>query len=50
MDIMKAVCEIKKITARKGNLKFLITDIHYVFKNDSVHTLLNEMKDFLFQL
>ena len=49
MDIMKTVCGIKKITACKGK-KFLITDIHYLIKNDSVHTLLNEMKDFLFQL
>ena len=48
MDIMKAVCEIKKITTCEENI--WERDIHYVIKNDVIHTFLNKMKDFLFQL
>ena len=46
MDIMVAVCKIKKVTACKDN--FLERDIHYVIKNNGMHTSFNEMKTFLF--
>ena len=46
MDIMVAVCKIKKVTARKDN--FLERDINYVIKNNGIHTYFNEMKIFLF--
>ena len=36
MDIMTAVCEIKKVTVCKEN--FWERDIHYVIKNDGIHT------------
>ena len=45
---MTAVCEIKKVTACEEN--FWELDIHYVIKNDGIHTYFNEMKNFLFQL
>ena len=48
MDIMVAVCKIKKVTACKDN--FLERDIHYVIKNNGMHTSFNEMKTFLFYL
>ena len=47
MDIMVAVCEIKKVTACEDN--FWERDIHYVIKNNGIHTYFNEMKYFLFQ-
>ena len=48
MDIITAVCEIKKVTACEENL--WERDIHYVVKNDGIHTYFKEMKHFLFQL
>ena len=48
MDIMTAVCEIKKVTACEEN--FWERDIHYVIKSDGIRTYFNEMKTFLFQL
>ena len=48
MDIMVAVCEIKKVTACEGI--FWERDIHCVIKNNGIHTYFNEMKNFLFQL
>ena len=48
MDIMTAVCEIKKVTVCKENI--WERDIHYVIKNDGIHTYFNEIKSFLFQL
>ena len=48
MDIMVAVFEIKKVTACEDN--FWERDIHYVIKNNGIHTYFNEMKIFLFQL
>ena len=48
MDIMVAVCEIKKLTACENN--FWGCDIRYVIKNNGIHTYFNEMKKFLFQL
>ena len=48
MEIMTAVCEIKKVTMCKEN--FWERDIHYVIKNDGIHTYFKEMKNFLFQL
>ena len=43
---MVAVCKIKKVTACKDN--FLERDIHYVIKNNGIHTYFNEMKTFYF--
>ena len=43
MDIMVAVCEIKKVTACEDN--FWGRDIHYVMKNNGIHTYFNEMKN-----
>ena len=48
MDIITAVCEIKKVTVCEENL--WEPDIHYVVKNDGIHTYFKEMKNFLFQL
>ena len=48
MGIMVAVCEIKKVTACDDN--FWERDIHYVIKNNGIHTCFNEMKKFLFPL
>ena len=48
MDIITAVCEIKKVTACEEN--FCERDIHYVIKNDCIYTYFNKMKIFLFQL
>ena len=48
MDVMVAVCEIKKVTASEGN--FWEHDIHYVIKNNGIHTYFNEKKKNLFQL
>ena len=48
MDIMIAVCEIKKVTTCEDN--FWKCDIHYVIKNNGIHTCFNEMKNFLFPL
>ena len=48
MDIMAVACEIKKVTACEDN--FWQPDIHYVIKNNGIHTYFNEMKNFLFQL
>ena len=48
MDIVVAVFEIKKVTACEDN--FWERDIHYVIKNNGIHTYFNEMKIFLFQL
>ena len=48
MDIMVAVCEIKKVTAWEHN--FWERDVNYVIKNNGIHTYFNEMKNFLFQL
>ena len=48
MDIMIAVCEIKKVTTCEDN--FWNCDIHYVIKNNGIHTCFNEMKKFLFPL
>ena len=48
MDIMVAVFEIKKVTACEDN--FWERDIHYVIKNNGIHTYFNEMKNFSFQL
>ena len=48
MDVMVAVCEIKKVTACEGN--FWEHDIHYVIKNNGIHTYFNEKKTNLFQL
>ena len=48
MDIMVAACEIKKVTACEDN--FWERDIHYVIKNNGIHTYFNEMKSFSFQL
>ena len=48
MDIMVAVFEIKKVTACEDN--FWERDIHYVIKNNGVHTYFSEMKNFSFQL
>ena len=48
MNIMVAVCEIKKVTACEDN--FWEHDIHYMIKNNGIHTYFNEMKIFLFQL
>ena len=42
MDILVAVCEIKKVTVCKDNSWEL--DIHYVIKNNDIHTYFNEMK------
>ena len=43
MDIMVAVCEIKKVKACEDN--FWGRDIHYVMKNNGIHTYFNEMKN-----
>ena len=48
MDIMIAVCEIKKVTTCEDN--FWKRDIYYVIKNNGIHTCFNEMKNFLFPL
>ena len=48
MDIINAVCEIKKVTTFEEN--FWERDIHYMTKKDGVHTYFNEMKNFLSQL
>ena len=48
MDIINAVCEIKKVTTFAEN--FWERDIHYMTKKDGVHTYFNEMKNFLSQL
>ena len=48
MDIMVAACEIKKVTACEDN--FWERDIHYVIKNNGIHTYFNEIKKNLFQL
>ena len=48
MDIMAVVCEIKKVTACEDN--FWQPGIHYVIKNNGIHSYFNEMKKFLFQL
>ena len=48
MDITVAVFEIKKVTACEDN--FWERDIHYVIKNNGIHTYFNEMKSFSFQL
>ena len=48
MDIITAVCEIKKVTACEEN--FCERDFHYVIKNDCIYTYFNKMKKFLFQL
>ena len=48
MDIITAVCEIKKVTACEEN--FCERDFHYVIKNDCTYTYFNKMKKFLFQL
>ena len=48
MDIMVAVCEIKKVTAWEDN--FWERDVNYVIKNNGIHTYFNEMKKVLFQL
>ena len=48
MDIMVAACEIKKVTACEDN--FWERDIHYVIRNNGIHTYFNEMKNFSFQL
>ena len=48
MDIAVAVFEIKKVTACEDN--FWERDIHYVIKNNGLHTYFNEMKNFSFQL
>ena len=48
MDITVAVFEIKKVTACEDN--FWERDIHYVIKNNGIHTYFNEMKNFSFQL
>ena len=42
MDIIVAVCEIKKATVCEDN--FWEHDIHYVIKNNGIHTYFNEMK------
>ena len=47
MDVMTAVCEIKKVNACEEN--FWERHINYVVKNDGVHTYFYEMKN-LFQL
>ena len=43
---MIAVCEIKKVTTCEDN--FWERDIHYVIKNNGIHTCFNEMKIFYF--
>ena len=48
MDIMVAVCEIKKVTTSEGI--FWERDIHCVIKNNGIHTYFNKTKNFLFQL
>ena len=48
MDIMVAVCEIKKVTVWEDN--FWERDVNYVIKNNGIHTYFNEMKKILFQL
>ena len=48
MDMMVAVCEIKKVATCEDN--FWERDIYYVIKNNSIHTYFNEMKNFLLQL
>ena len=48
MDIMVAACEIKKVTACEDN--FWDRDIHYVIKNNGIHTYFNEIKKNFFQL
>ena len=48
MDIMVAVCEIKKVTACEDNL--WERNIHYVIKNNGIHTYFNKTKNFSFQL
>ena len=48
MDIMVAVCEVKKVTACEDN--FWERDIHYVIKNNGIYTHFSEMKKFFFQL
>ena len=45
---MVVVCEIEKVTACEDN--FWQPDIHYVIKNNGIHTYFSEMKNFLFQL
>ena len=46
MDLMAAVCAIKKVTTCEDN--FWERDMHYVNKNNGVHTYFNEMKIFYF--
>ena len=48
MDMMVAVCEIKKVATCEDN--FWECDIYYVIKNNSIHTYFNEMKNVLLQL
>ena len=45
---MVAVCEIKKVTVCKDNSWEL--DIHYVIKNNGIHTYFNEMKIFFISI
>ena len=45
---MIAVCEIEKVATCEDN--FWERDIHYVIKNNGIHTCFNEMKKFLFPL
>ena len=48
MDIMVAVCEIKKVTAFEDN--FWDRNRHYVIKNNGIHTYFNKTKNFSFRL
>ena len=45
MDILTAVCQIKKVTACEEN--FWERDTHYVNKNDGIHAYFNEMENFV---
>ena len=46
MDLVAAVCAIKKVTTCEDN--FWKRDMHYVNKNNGIHTYFNEMKHFYF--
>ena len=46
MDLKAAVCAIKKVTTCEDS--FWERDMHYVNKNNGIHTYFNEMKHFYF--
>ena len=48
MDIMVAVCEMKKVTECEDN--FWERDLQYVIKNNGIHIYFSEMKNFNYRV